>query len=97
MREAITFYKSFYEAIQEEKDPIKRLNAYESILEYAFCDKEPENLQGIGKATYILAKPIIDASNRNVENGKKGGRPKKDAKIHNFTEREINFLELEGK
>lgn len=95
MREAITFYKSFYEAIQEEEDPIKRLQAYEAILGYAFYDMEPENLQGIGKAVYILAKPIIDASNRNVENGKKGGRPKKDAKIHNFNERDIDFSGLE--
>lgn len=76
MREAVTFYRSFHEAIQEEEDPMKRLQAYEAILNYALYGMEPEEIKGIAKAAFIVAKPVIDSSNKACENGKKGGAPK---------------------
>ena len=76
MRDAVTFYRSFHEAIQEEEDPEKRLAAYEAIINYALYDKEPEGLKGIAKAAFIVARPVIDSSNKASDNGKKGGAPK---------------------
>lgn len=76
MREGVTFYRSFHEAIQEEEDPAKRLQAYEALMNYAFYDEEPENLKGIAKAAFIVARPVIDAANASRDNGSKGGAPK---------------------
>lgn len=76
MRDGVTFYRSFHEAIQEEEDPEKRLAAYEAIINYALYDIEPEGLKGIAKAAFIVARPVIDSSNKASDNGKKGGAPK---------------------
>lgn len=78
MRDGVVFYKSFYESISE-LPPENALNIYNSIFRYAFFDEEPE-FSGIEKAIFTIIKPQIDANNRKYENGKKGGRPPKDAK-----------------
>lgn len=79
--ESFVFYKSFYEAIR--KLPAEnQLELYNAILQYSFTGEIPENLSEISSAMFILMKPNLDSSQRkyksSVENGKKGGRPRKN-------------------
>ena len=93
MRDSVVFYRSFFEAIQEEEDPVKRAQAYDAILAYALDDIEPEGLKGIGKAAFILARPQIDANNKKHRDGCKGGAPKgnQNAKKQPLVENENNL------
>ena len=81
MKDSIVFYKSFYEAIQKIPEE-EQLKLYNAIFSYSFTEIEPEIEDGIAKAMFILIKPNIDSANArykaSVENGKKGGRPKKE-------------------
>lgn len=83
MKESIVFYKSFYEAIKNIPQE-EQLKLYNAIFDYSFTEKEPKIEDGIAKAMFILIKPNIDSANArykaSVENGKKGGRPKKETK-----------------
>lgn len=75
MRENIIFYRSFAESAREIPDE-DRLAFYDALLAYAFDDEDPEDINGIAKALFIIAKANIDANNRKAEAGKRGGRPK---------------------
>ncbi len=72
---------SYYDAIRPLPDE-QRLALYDAIMDYAFGGKEPENLSPILKGYFVLLRPNIDSSAKryaaSVENGKKGGRPKKE-------------------
>lgn len=71
---------SYYEAVRPLPDD-QRLILYDAIMDYAFTDKEPENLSPILNGYFVLLRPNIDSSTKkysaSVENGKKGGRPRK--------------------
>lgn len=75
-KESFVFYKSFYDALQDLKDK-DRLKVYDAICEMALNGNE-RNLTGISKTVFTLIKPQVIANNRRYENGKKGGRPKKE-------------------
>ena len=80
MRESFVFFKSFYDAIAEI--PAKYQPAiYAAVCRYSLYGEIPE-LDGVTKAMFILMKANIDASekkyNAAIENGKKGGRPKRE-------------------
>ena len=97
MKDSVVFYKSFYEAIEEL--PTKYQAAvYAAICKYSFYGEIPE-LSGVAKALFIVMKANIDASEKRyaaaVENGKKGGRPKKDSEKPEETEE--NPIETERK
>lgn len=81
MKDSVIFYKSFYEAIKNIPAE-EQLKLYNAIFEYSFTDRMPNIEKGIAKALFILMKPNIDSANSkykaSVENGKKGGRPKKE-------------------
>ena len=76
MRDGIIFYKSFYESITELSSE-SALKIYDAIFKYAFYDEVSE-LVGIEKAIFALIQPQLDANNKKYENGKRGGRPKKN-------------------
>lgn len=76
MRESFVFYDSYYEAISEFDETIQ-VHLFKAICEYALYEKVPE-LSGIEKALFTLIKPTIDANEKRYNNGKKGGRPKKN-------------------
>ena len=87
--DSFVFYRSFFEAIS--KLPTEyRLELYEAICQYSLYGEVPE-LSAISQAILILIKPNIDASKKrhdsSIENGKRGGRPKK-ASFENLTETE---------
>ena len=81
-KESFVFYRSFYEAIKNlgEKD---QLGLYNAICEYSLEGKLTSELEGVIRAMFTLIKPNIDSTNAkykaSVENGKKGGRPKKNS------------------
>ena len=79
MRDSFVFYKGMKNAI--EKAPKEnRLELYEALLDYAFEDKEPD--QFMSQMLVEAFKPSMEKARKRyeaqVENGKKGGRPKKD-------------------
>lgn len=75
-KESFVFYASFYEALQDMKDK-DRLKVYDAICELALNNKETE-LTGLAKIVFTLIKPQILANQKRYENGRKGGRPKKE-------------------
>lgn len=82
MKDSIVFYKSFYEAIKELPEA-NQVDIYNAIFQKYFYGVEKE-LTGISKGIFGLMVPNIDSANKryfaNVENGKKGGRPKSETK-----------------
>ena len=82
MKDSIVFYKSFYEAIKELPSK-NQLEIYNAIFQKYFYN-EDVSLKGISKGIFNLIIPNVDSANKryfaNVENGKKGGRPKSELK-----------------
>jgi hypothetical protein len=82
MKDSIVFYKSFYECLKEFPNELQ-VEVYKAIFEKYFYDNEIE-LTGQAKGIFSLIKPNIDSANKryfaNLENGKKGGRPKSKQK-----------------
>lgn len=77
MRDSCIFYRSFLEAIELLPKKYK-LQFYEALFNYALNDEPPDKLSGSAAALFKALQPQIDANNRKFENGKKGGRPKKN-------------------
>ena len=75
-RNSFVFYKSFFEAVSDLDDDI-RLAYYEAIFRYALNGEESQD-NPLVNAMLRLVKPQIEANNKKYENGKKGGRPKKE-------------------
>ena len=77
MRDSCVFYRSFLDAIELLPKKYK-LQFFEALFNYALNDVPPQNLPGSAAALFKALQPQIDANNRKYENGKKGGRPKKN-------------------
>jgi len=92
----LPFYRSYWEAAKDLPDT-DRLKIYDSILAFAFENKEP-SVEGISACFWTLSRPnIVKSLNKvkaNIENGNKGGRPKETEKEPNKnpteTEKEPN-------
>jgi hypothetical protein len=86
MKDSFIFYRSFYESIRNLDKDIQ-IEIYNAICEYSLNDKNLE-LSPIATAIFTLIKPNIDNAtkryNASVENGKKGGRPKKEKPNENL-------------
>lgn len=76
-RESFIFYRSFYEAIKC-MPPDVQAEIYPAICEYALFGRMPKNLSEVAKGMFTLIKPNIDVNTARFENGKKGGRKKKN-------------------
>lgn len=76
-RDSIIFYRSYYEAIQGLPNDIQ-LEVYTAVMEYGLNGKPAENLKPIAHAMFSLIKPTIDKNNARLQNGRHGGRPKKN-------------------
>ena len=79
MRDSFVFYSSYADAILQINDPVSQMKVMVAIWNYAYRETEPEEgeLNTIESIIFSMAKPTIDASKRNYENGLKGGRPRK--------------------
>ncbi len=75
-RDSFIFYKSFYDAISET-DTSTQVSLYNAICRKALYD-EDVFLEGTAKILYTLIKPQLEANSKRYEDGKKGGRPKKE-------------------
>lgn len=95
MKDSFVFYRSFYEAINDL--PIEnQVNLYKAICELSLNDNNLE-LQGIENTIFKLIKPQIQANNDRYENGKKGGRPKKNSEEKNHRLSKIKTIGYENK
>ena len=79
-RSQFTFYDSFHRALKRVKSKSARCDVYDAICEYALYGKEPnlEKLPDAAAIAFELVRPILDASRRKAESGKKGGSKKQD-------------------
>ncbi len=75
IRDCFPFYYSFKDALGELEEN-DRLEIYDGITNYAFYKKEPSLSTPIARACWKLIRPLLDKSQRNFENGNKGGAPK---------------------
>lgn len=76
MNDSFIFYKSYYDAISLLNRE-QQLNVYNAICRYSLYGEETE-LSEIEKAIFVLIKPTLEANFKRREDGKKGGRPKKN-------------------
>lgn len=76
---SFVFYRSFFEATKGLK-PLERLTVFEAIFDYVFEEKQPK-LNGVPSIILTMAIPNLDAAIANWNNGKKGGRPKKQTPV----------------
>ena len=76
MCDSFVFYRSFYENLKK-LDSNSMRETLVAICEYALNDKDTE-LDGVGDIIFSMAKPQLDANKKRREDGKKGGRPKKE-------------------
>ena len=79
MREQMTFYRSFWDAVKRLRRKEDRLSALEAILAYAL-DEEERPMTDVAEGLLILIKPTLDASKRKSINGKNGGSAEANAK-----------------
>lgn len=72
----MNLFDSHIEAGQElgRKD---RMAYYTAVIEFVAYGREPD-LTGAAKAVFVAIRPSLESSRRCAENGKKGGRPKKE-------------------
>ena len=72
----MNLFDSYIEAGQElgRKD---RMAYYTAVIEFVAYGREPD-LTGAAKAVFVAIRPSLESSRRCTENGKKGGRPKKE-------------------
>ena len=72
----MNLFDSYIEAGQElgRKD---RMAYYTAVIEFVTYGREPD-LTGAAKAVFVAIRPSLESSRRCAENGKKGGRPKKE-------------------
>lgn len=80
MRSTFIFYSSFRETANKLNKE-DRADFYEAIIEYSLTGVEP-TLTGIVDIVFTAIKTTIDNQLNNYENGKKGGRPKKETMVN---------------
>ena len=76
-RKQFTFYRSFWETIENLKTNKEKLQAYQLICGYALEKKEPD-LDAVkpGAATvFRIARPILDTAHTRAEQAKKLSLP----------------------
>ena len=83
-KDGFIFYKSFYDSINA-LDESMQLEVYQALAEYGLTGEIRDDLSPITKALLTAMIPTIDNANKryvaSVENGKKGGRPKKNKEV----------------
>ena len=83
-RDVVLFYKSFTDAANNLSNA-QRLKFYDAVFAYAFYGEETLSDKSAARALFIQAKIQIDKNNQRYENGKKGGRPRKEKPNENQT------------
>lgn len=76
MRSGFVFYRSWLEAVKNLPREIQG-EVLTAIIEYGLDGVTTGSLKPITSAMLAMVKPQIDANNKRLENGLKGGRPRK--------------------
>ena len=65
-RKQFTFYASFYESIQSMSTQKEKLQAYETICDYALNGKlpDPREIKPSILAAFSIIKPVLEASRK---------------------------------
>ena len=77
MRELMTFYRSYWEAVKRLRKSADRLSALEAILAYALDGEELDRTDA-ADAIFVLVKPLLDAAARKSKGGKTTSRAEED-------------------
>lgn len=77
MRNGFVFYRSWLEAVKNLPREIQG-EVLTAIIEYGLDGVTTGSLKPITSAMLAMVKPQIDANNKRLENGLKGGRPRKN-------------------
>ena len=77
MREQMTFYRSYWEAVKRLRKSADRLSALEAILAYALDGEELDRTDA-ADAIFVLVKPLLDAAARKSKGGKTTSRAEED-------------------
>lgn len=78
MRSGFVFYRSWLEAVKNLPREMQG-EVLTAIIEYGLDGVTTGSLKPITSAMLAMVKPQIDANNKRMENGLKGGRPRKSA------------------
>jgi len=97
-REQFTFYRSFYSAIRRIRKAADRAAAYDAVIGYALTGDMPDldKLPDGAAVAFEVARPILDASRRKAESGKKGGAKPETAEV-NASKAEANRSKPQAK
>lgn len=100
-RNTFIFYKSFLDSINELTDDLQ-FELFKAIANYGIYGEIQSDASPVCKALMVSFKPVIDSANKSydtkVENGRRGGRPKKSEhqqEIENRNETEKNRIKTE--
>ena len=81
IRDSFVMFKNWAEAIEALPEEYQ-LETYKAVVSYGLNGEIPQNLSAVSKAMLISFSKGMENSilryNASVENGKKGGRPKKE-------------------
>jgi hypothetical protein len=85
-RNSFTFYRSFYEAINELAEE-NQFNLYKMIIKYSLDFETPKKLNGVEKTVWTLIEPFLSSNNNKYLNGKapkkqKGSKAEAENKPH---------------
>lgn len=100
IRDSFVMFKNWSEAIEALPDEYQ-LECYKAVAKYGLTGEIPEDISPVSKAMLISfsvgMENNITRYNASVENGKKGGRPKKETKEteENLTEQNKTQQNLE--
>jgi len=78
MREQMTFYRSYWEAVKRLRKSADRLSALEAILAYALDGEELDRTDA-ADAIFVLVKPLLDVAARKSKGGKIMTRVEEDS------------------
>lgn len=89
-RKQFTFYRSYYDAIQElpKKDQSAIILA---ICAYAIYEIEPQGLSAVASTAFKLIRPTLDAGRKKAESGKQGGSKMKANCKQTAREKEVEL------
>ena len=68
-RNQYTFYRSFWESIQDMPTKTEKLQAYETLTEYALTQKEPDlkSLKPSVSMLFRMVRPVMDTAHKRAE------------------------------
>lgn len=98
-RGQFTFFASYADSIQRIKKPADRAKAYDTLVNYALRGIEPDldSLPEPVALIFPLIKPVIDASRRKAEAGKRGGSKSEAKRKQSGSKREADDKQSESK